>query len=225
MKSRVIFMSAMIASSFSVANAADEMLATEKQKFSYAVGVQIGNDLRRNNMDLDVHSLAMAVGDITSGKPSQLTPEEMQTLFAGFQQKQAAEKALEGSANQAEGAKFLADNKGKEGVVTLPSGLQYKIVTAGSGKQPVATDTVSVHYRGTLISGKEFDSSYSRGEPATFPVNGVIKGWTEALQLMKMGAKWQLTIPAELAYGARGAGGDIGPNSVLQFEVELLSIK
>lgn len=225
MKSRVLFASVVMVASFSVANAADGKLETEKQKFSYAVGVQIGGDLKRNNMDIDARSLVMAITDITSGKSPQLTPEEMQELFSKFQQKQAAKKELEGKANKEEGATFLADNKGKADVVTLPSGLQYKVIEAGSGKQPTATDTVSVHYRGTLISGKEFDSSYGRGEPATFPVNGVIKGWTEALQLMKVGAKWQLFVPSELAYDDRGAGGDIGPHSVLQFEVELLSIK
>jgi FKBP-type peptidyl-prolyl cis-trans isomerase FklB len=127
--------------------------------------------------------------------------------------------------NKAEGEKFLADNKKKEGIKTTASGLQYKVIKDGTGKTPKATDTVSTHYRGTLISGKEFDSSYKRGEPAEFPVNGVIKGWTEALQLMKEGAKWQLFIPSELAYGERGAGQDIGPNSTLIFDIELLSVK
>ena len=122
------------------------------------------------------------------------------------------------------GAAFLAANKSKPGVTTLPSGLQYKVLTAGTGPKPTASDTVTVNYRGTLISGKEFDSSYKRGQPATFPVGGVIKGWTEALQLMPVGSKWQLFIPADLAYGDRGAGGDIGPGETLIFEVELLSI-
>ncbi len=125
----------------------------------------------------------------------------------------------------AKGEKYLKENATKEGVKTLPSGLQYKSLKAGSGKSPKATDTVSVHYRGTLLDGKEFDSSIKRGEPAEFPVNGVIKGWTEALQLMKEGDKWMLVIPANLAYGARGAGGDIGPNETLIFEVELLKVK
>jgi FKBP-type peptidyl-prolyl cis-trans isomerase FklB len=127
--------------------------------------------------------------------------------------------------NQKEGEVFLAENKKKKGVVTLPSGLQYHVITAGTGKIPKATDTVTTHYRGTLIDGTEFDSSYKRGEPASFPVNGVIKGWTEALQLMKVGSKWQLFIPSNLAYGPQGAGQVIGPSATLIFEIELLSIK
>jgi FKBP-type peptidyl-prolyl cis-trans isomerase len=127
--------------------------------------------------------------------------------------------------NKKEGAEFLEANKTKEGVVTLPSGLQYKILTEGTGPKPAASDTVVCNYRGTLISGTEFDSSYKRGQPASFPVNGVIKGWTEALQLMPVGSKWQLFVPAELGYGDRGAGGEIGPGATLIFEVELLSIQ
>ena len=141
---------------------------------------------------------------------------------------QAAQKkvqAEQGEKNMSEGPKFLEENKSKEGVVVLPSGLQYKVITEGSGKTPKATDKVKVHYKGTLLNGKEFDSSYKRNQPAEFPVNGVIKGWTEALQLMKEGSKWMLYIPSDLAYGARGAGGDIGPNATLIFEVELLEVK
>ena len=130
-----------------------------------------------------------------------------------------------GAANKTEGETFLAANKNKEGVVTLPSGLQYKILKAGTGPKPTASDSVVCNYRGTLVNGTEFDSSYKRGQPATFPVNGVIKGWTEALQLMPVGSKWQLFIPAQLAYGERGAGPDIGPNATLIFEIELLSIQ
>jgi len=134
-------------------------------------------------------------------------------------------KTEQGEKNMTEGPKFLEENKAKEGVVILPSGLQYKVITEGTGKSPKATDKVKVHYRGTLINGKEFDSSFKRNQPAEFPVNGVIKGWTEALQLMKEGSKWELYIPSDLAYGARGAGGDIGPNATLIFEVELLEVK
>ena len=130
-----------------------------------------------------------------------------------------------GEKNKAEGEAFLAENKKKEGVITLPSGLQYKVIKAGTGKKPKATDTVTVHYQGTLIDGKEFDSSYRRGQPVTFPVNGVIPGWTEALQLMEEGAKWQIFIPSSLAYGDRGAGRDIGPHATLIFEIELVSIQ
>jgi FKBP-type peptidyl-prolyl cis-trans isomerase FklB len=130
-----------------------------------------------------------------------------------------------GETNKKQGDAFLAANKGKEGVVTLPSGLQYKILSAGTGPKPATSDSVVCNYRGTLIDGTEFDSSYKRGQPATFPVGGVIKGWTEALQLMPVGSKWQLFVPSELAYGERGTGADIGPNAVLIFEVELLSIQ
>jgi FKBP-type peptidyl-prolyl cis-trans isomerase FklB len=142
-----------------------------------------------------------------------------------LRQKQISAAKEAGDKNKKEGSEFLAENKGKDGVITLPSGLQYKVLKAGEGKKPAATDTVVCQYRGTLISGKEFDSSYKRGQPATFQVNGVIKGWTEALQLMPVGSKWELFIPSEMAYGERGAGADIGPNATLIFEVELVSIQ
>ncbi len=224
MKSRVLLTSLLMASTVSVVQAAD-VLKSEKEKFSYAVGVQIGQDLKRNGMDIDADSVALAIEDMLAGNEPKLTMAEMQTLFADYQKREAAKRELAGQDNKEKGAKFLAENKNKEGVIELPSGLQYKVITAGTGKQPTADDTVSVHYRGTLLNGTEFDSSYQRGTPATFPVGGVIKGWTEALQLMKEGAKWQLFIPSELGYGARGAGGDIGPHSVLTFDVELLEIK
>jgi len=142
-----------------------------------------------------------------------------------MRQKQQAEMQQQGETNKKEGEAFLAANKGKEGIVTLPSGLQYKILTAGTGSKPTSADTVVCNYRGTLINGTEFDSSYKRGQPATFPVSGVIKGWTEALPMMPVGSKWQLFIPADLAYGDRAPGPEIGPNSTLIFEVELLSIQ
>ncbi len=224
MKTSVFVTSLLIASSVSIAQAEDD-LASEKQQFSYAVGLQIAQDLKRNGMDIDADSVAMAIEDVFEGKKPRLTMEEMQTLFSDFQKKETAKTELIASTNKAEGEAFLAENKGKEGVVALASGLQYKVITAGSGAQPAADSTVSVHYRGTLINGTEFDSSYQRGEPVTFAVNGVIRGWTEALQLMKEGAKWRLFIPSDLAYGPRGAGADIGPNSMLQFDVELLSVK
>jgi FKBP-type peptidyl-prolyl cis-trans isomerase FklB len=158
-----------------------------------------------------------------------LTEEEARAaimhLQAQLRQKQIEAMKLAGEKNQKAGEAFLAENKKKEGVVTLPSGLQYKILKAGEGKKPTAEDTVVCNYRGTLIDGTEFDSSYKRGEPATFPVRGVIKGWTEALQLMPVGSKWQLFIPPTLAYGERGAGAQIGPDATLIFEVELISIK
>jgi len=225
MNFRVICTSLLMTSSITVAHAADSELGTEKQQFSYAVGVQIGQDLKQNGLNIEAGSVAKAIADVLADKPLQLTVPEMQTLFADYQKREAAKKEMAGSANQAEGAKFLAENKSKQGVTELPSGLQYKVITAGTGKQPTAEDTVSVHYRGTLINGTEFDSSHKRGEPATFSVGGVIKGWVEALQLMKEGAKWQLFIPSELAYGPSGAGSGIGPNATLIFDVELLKVK
>ena len=163
-----------------------------------------------------------------SGK-TLLTEDEARTTLTQLQtevrSKQQEKMKVAGEMNKKEGVEFLAANKTKEGVVILPSGLQYKILTAGTGPKPTASDTVVCNYRGTLISGAEFDSSYKRGQPASFPVNGVIKGWTEALQLMPVGSKWQLFVPAELGYGDRGAGADIGPGATLIFEVELLSIQ
>ena len=224
MKSRVLFTSLLMASSISIAHAEDG-LGSEKQKLSYAVGVRIGLDLQRNGMDVDTGLVAMAIDDVMADGKLKLTMEEIQALFADYQQKEMAKLELAGQVNKAEGEAFLAANKDKDGVTVLPSGLQYKVVTAGTGKQPVLESTVSVHYRGTLLNGAEFDSSYKRGAPATFPVNGVIKGWAEALQLMKEGAKWRLFIPSDLAYGTRGAGADIAPYSVLTFDVELLSVE
>jgi FKBP-type peptidyl-prolyl cis-trans isomerase len=203
-------------------------LTTPKQKTSYALGMNIGKGLSKEPMDLDDASLIQGLKDALSGK-TQLTDDEMGALLTQLQkdvaQKQAAQQQVEGEKNMKEGADFLAANKTKDGVVALPSGLQYKILTASSGPKPAVTDTVVCQYRGTFIDGKEFDSSYKRGMPATFPVGGVIKGWTEALQLMPVGSKWQLFIPPDLAYGPRGAGGVIGSNATLVFEVELLSIK
>jgi FKBP-type peptidyl-prolyl cis-trans isomerase FklB len=164
-----------------------------------------------------------------AGGKTLMTPEEAQAALMEVQndlrKKQQEKMQVAGEANKKEGDAFLAANKSKEGVVTLPSGLQYKILTAGTGAKPSASDSVVCNYRGTLINGTEFDSSYKRGQPATFPVSGVIKGWTEALQLMPVGSKWQLFIPAALAYGDRGAGGEIGPSATLIFEVELMSIQ
>jgi FKBP-type peptidyl-prolyl cis-trans isomerase len=177
--------------------------------------------------DLDAEVLSAAIRDALSGKESRLTDEEMLAAVASLQERTVAamqasikEKAQK---NLAEGEKFLAENKTKEGIKTTDSGLQYKVLEEGEGPSPKAGDTVTVHYRGTLVDGTEFDSSYQRGEPATFPLTGVIPGWTEALQLMKKGSKWVLFIPSELAYGERGAGNRIPPNSTLIFEVEMIS--
>ena len=199
-------------------------LKDTKDKVSYSFGLNIGFNFRKQNVELNPDAFMAGLRDALAGRNPALTEEQVREAMAAFEkdmqskQQQAAEK------NGAASEKFLADNKNKPGVKTTASGLQYKVVKEGSGESPKATDTVTVNYRGTLIDGTEFDSSYKRGQPATFPVSGVIKGWTEALQLMKPGAKYQLFIPANLAYGERGAGGDIGPNSALIFEVELLKV-
>jgi FKBP-type peptidyl-prolyl cis-trans isomerase FklB len=200
-------------------------LKTDKQKFSYSAGYQIGQNLKRQNLDLDSKTFSQGAQDaITNAKP-RLKPEEMQAAFQAQQKKDMEKQAAAAKKNLDAGQAFLEANKKKEGVTTTASGLQYKIITEGKGKQPKSTDTVVAHYRGTLINGTEFDSSYQRNEPATFPVGGVIKGWQEALPLMKEGSKWQIYIPSDLAYGPRGAGGEIGPNEVLIFDIELLSVK
>jgi len=207
-------------------------LKTRTEKFSYALGMNIGSglgaNLKKQSVEVDTALVAQGLKDAMSGSKTRLTDDEAKAVLTEVQndvKKQQQEKMAEaGAKNKTEGEAFLAGNKGKEGVVTLPDGLQYKILTAGTGPKPAATDSVVCNYKGTLINGTEFDSSYKRGQPATFGVSQVIKGWTEALQLMPTGSKWQLFIPANLAYGERGAGGEIGPDSTLIFEVELLSI-
>lgn len=204
-------------------------LETDKQKASYAVGMNVGSNLRRDGVDVDPEILLQGLKDALAGGKTRLTEDEARTALMQVQtavraRQEEARNQESASAKQA-GEQFLRANRSKEGVVELPSGLQYKILQQGSGPKPTADDTVVCNYRGTLVNGEEFDSSYKRGEPATFPVNRVIKGWTEALQLMPVGSKWQLFIPPQLAYGERGAGnGDIPPNSTLIFEVELISI-
>jgi FKBP-type peptidyl-prolyl cis-trans isomerase FklB len=213
--------------------AAPAPLTTRKEKFSYALGMNIGTSLggtlKTQAVEVDWSLVIQGLKDSTSGAKTRLTEPEEKAVLTEVQnevRKQQTEKTKEAAdKNKTDGEAFLAANKSKEGVVTLPSGLQYKILTAGTGPKPTASDSVVCNYKGTLISGKEFDSSYKRGQPATFPVSGVIKGWTEALQLMPVGSKWQLFIPSNLAYGERGAGAEIGPNSTLVFEVELLSIQ
>ena len=204
-------------------------LSSDKEKISYSIGMDIGGNLKRQSIELDPDLLAKGFKDSYTGGKTLLTEEESRQVIQNFQKqlmakqaetmKQAAEK------NKAEGEKFLAGNKGKDGVKTTASGLQYKVIKEGAGKTPTADNTVEVHYKGTLIDGTEFDSSYKRNQTATFPVAGVIPGWTEGLQLMKEGGKYQLFVPSNLAYGERGAGRDIGPNATLIFEVELISVK
>ena len=205
------------------------VLKTDKDKVSYALGMNLGANLKRDSVDIDTAIFVRALKDTVTGGKTLLTDSEARAALTQLQTevrgKQMEKMKLAGEANKKEGDSFLAANKTKEGIVTLPSGLEYKILTQGTGPKPAATDTVVCNYRGTLINGTEFDSSYKRGQPATFPVSGVIKGWTEALQLMPVGSKWQLFLPAELAYGERGPSPEIGPNSTLVFEVELLSIQ
>ncbi len=202
---------------------------TPKERTSYGYGVEIARNIQRMGLDVEPDALVKGLLDALSGAKLQVTEEELRAIMASMQdelrQRQAAAIQKAAEENKKAGDAFLAENKNKPGVVTLPDGLQYKIVQEGKGKKPVATDTVEVNYRGTLVDGTEFDSSYRRGQPATFKVAQVIPGWVEALQLMPVGSKWQIVIPSQLAYGERGAAGHIPPNSTLVFEVELLAIK
>jgi FKBP-type peptidyl-prolyl cis-trans isomerase len=203
-------------------------LKTDKDKLSYAVGMNIGRSIHSQSMEIDPAILLRGLKDEMAGKTVMTDMEAHNTLMQAQQEaKKKADETRQASMepNKKAGDAFLAANKTKEGVVTLPSGLQYKILKEGTGPKPTPADSVVCNYRGTLIDGKEFDSSYKRGQPATFPVGQVIKGWTEALQLMPVGSKWQLFVPPDLAYGDRGAGPDIGPGATLIFEVELISIK
>lgn len=204
-------------------------LNDQKAKVSYGIGMSLGTDFKAQGIEIDPDVMVQAIKDVTSGGKTLMTEEEVRKVITDFQKELVAKqeaKAKEGGIkNLKDGEAFLAENSKKEGVVTLTSGLQYKVEKKGAGKKPGPSDTVTVHYKGTLIDGTEFDSSYKRGEPVSFPVGGVIPGWTEALQLMEEGSKWQLFIPAKLAYGERGAGAQIGPNSTLIFDVELLKVK
>ena len=205
------------------------LLSTQKQKASYAIGLNIGKNMKNDSVDVDTDILARGIRDALAGSKPLLTDEEIQAALVELQneirKRQQEEYQVAADKNQKEGEAFLAANRAKEGVVTLPSGLQYRVLQAGTGPKPAATDTVVCNYRGTLLNDKEFDSSVKHGGPATFAVNQVIKGWTEALQIMPVGSKWELFVPPSLAYGPRAAGPDIGPNSTLIFEVELLSIQ
>ena len=204
------------------------MLQSQLQKVSYIIGLDIGRNLANQGIEIEAQALSSGVADALSDAEPKLSESEVQSIMMAFQTemeaKQAQLKSTESDKNVADGKAFLEINRMKDGVVTLASGLQYREVKTGSGKSPKASDKVTTHYKGTLIDGTVFDSSYDRGEPATFPVNGVIAGWTEALQLMKEGSVWELFIPANLAYGTRGAGAKIGPNATLVFTVELLNV-
>lgn len=201
---------------------------TEQQKISYSLGYNIGRDFRQKKLDIDADVLMRGMKDALADRKTALSEEEMRQAMQELQKKMVALQQQQiqqlAEKNEKEGKDFLAANRQKEGVKTTMSGLQYKVISKGTGKKPGPDDKVTVHYRGRLLDGTEFDSSYRRNKPATFPVGGVIPGWTEALQLMKEGAKWQLYIPADLAYGEKGAGPMIGPNATLIFDVELISV-
>lgn len=209
--------------------AAETAPKTEKEKLSYSLGAQIGQDIKRNEVDIDVDTFARAMREAISGAKPAMSDEEIRNTMQNFQQtmrqKAMAKMQEMGEKNKKASDEFLANNKTKQGVKTLPSGIQYQVITMGKGKKPTQKDQVVAHYTGTLIDGTEFDSSVKRGEPATFPLNGVIKGWQEVLPMMPVGSKWKVWIPPELGYGPRGAGQQIGPNQALIFDIELLDIK
>jgi len=204
-------------------------LDSERAKLGYAIGLEVGRSLQKISPDVERDALIAALNDSLDGKEPRLAAQESaeirQAFFKKQAEKKAAEKKVQGEKNKAEGLKFMAENGKKEGVTTTASGLQYEVVKQGDGAKPKATDKVKVHYRGTLLDGTEFDSSYKRGQPVSFPLNGVIPGWTEGLQLMGVGSTFKFVIPSELAYGDNGAGPLIGPGNTLIFEVELLAIE
>lgn len=205
-------------------------LKTFKEKFSYAVGIKVAQDLSRQGLDIDPAIFVEALADVMGKKPLALADSDIQEVFQEFQVQRAAEAKAKSAKAKAAGAKFLEDNAKKEGIKTTKSGLQYKVIRTGKGATPTLTDKVSAHYKGRLIDGTQFDASYAGDEPtkaekpADFPVRGVIPGWTEALQLMKVGDKWQIYLPSELAYGEDGAGADIPPHSTLIFDIELVGV-
>jgi FKBP-type peptidyl-prolyl cis-trans isomerase FklB len=204
-------------------------LETLTQRLSYIVGENMAHQLKNDGIELDTDAVALAINDVFAGNPSRLSEADKRSTVEQVQkesqEKQMAAQTEQSAKNKAEGAAYLAENSKKEGVITTDSGLQYKSLVAGNGEKPSTSDRVKVHYKGTLIDGSVFDSSYDRGEPIVFPVTGVIAGWVEGLQLMQVGSKFELTIPSNLAYGANGSGGAIGPDATLIFEVELLAIE
>ncbi|MGQ2964552.1 FKBP-type peptidyl-prolyl cis-trans isomerase [Methylophilus sp.] len=200
-------------------------LKTLTQRLSYIVGENLAHQLKNDNLELDADVVALAVRDVMTDQPSRLSNEEKQSAVEQVQKEAQAKQAAAQEKNKAAGVAYLAENAKKDGVITTDSGLQYKALVTGDGAKPVPSDRVKVHYKGTLIDGTVFDSSYDRGEPIVFPVTGVISGWVEGLQLMQVGSKFELTIPSELAYGESGSGPVIGPDAALVFEVELLGIE
>ena len=200
-------------------------IETDLEKLSYSMGIFFGKSVNRQEMEIDIPAFMQAVEDVLNNSEKKLTDDEMQKIINVYQKKEKEEQITKSTNSKVDGEKFLAENRNNDGVIVLASGLQYKIIKNGEGKKPLIDSRVIVHYRGTLIDGTEFDSSYARGEPIELGLNQVIKGWQETLQLMSVGSKWQVFVPSELAYGERGAGRAIGPNSTLIFDIELLSIK
>ena len=223
---KLIRFSIVVALAFVVSALAEDkppQLKDLKDKASYSIGLNVGFNFKRQNLDLNQDAFLAGMKDALNNRKPLLSEQEVRETMMAFEKDMQQKQQQGAQKNQAEADKFLAENKSKEGVKTTASGLQYKVLKEGNGQQPKASDTVTVNYRGTLLDGTEFDSSYKRGQPATFPVGGVIKGWTEALQMMKVGSKYQLFIPPNLAYGEQ-ARGSIPANALLTFEVELMSV-
>ncbi len=209
----------------STALAVGTSLETDSEKYSYAIGVNFAQSLLRQGVPVDADAVYMALQDSLSGGDLRLTADVMSDALRAEAQRAGERKRAMAGENLKRGKDFMAQNKGKEGVTTLPNGIQYEVLRKGDGEQPTAKDSVTVHYVGSLIDGQEFDSSRRRGEPASFPLGNVIKGWQEVLPLMRVGSRWLVTIPPDLAYGVNGAGAAIGPNETLVFEIELLSVE
>ncbi len=229
MKHKILLLLATMVLAVTVRSEDKKELKSQREKISYSFGMNVANSLRSWEVELDYEVFLQAVKDVMGNKTTLMNDQEARQVMNAYRTeqtaKQQAKRKEQGEKNKAEGEKFLAENKTKPGVITLPSGLQYKVLTEGNGPIPKTNDTVNVNYRGTLIDGTEFDSSFKRNQPASFNVGFVIKGWTEALSMMKTGSKWQLFVPSSLAYGDQGSGKLIGPGSTLIFETELLSIK
>ena len=219
-----ILLSSFILLIFTTTTVISAEISTEKQKLSYAMGIYFSQSIVNQNIDMDVDAFIQAITDSLNKSELKLSQAEIQNALTAYQQQLAAKRNASADGNKASSLKFLENNKKKDGVVVLDSGLQYKVIKQGDGAKPNKNSTVKVHYHGTLIDGKVFDSSYDRGQPITLPLNQVIKGWQEALPLMNVGSKWQIYVPAELAYGERGAGSSIGANETLIFDIELLAV-
>jgi FKBP-type peptidyl-prolyl cis-trans isomerase FklB len=224
MKLKKIIILPLLLGAFVMAEANAAKLDTDQQKLSYIFGIQVGQNMQKEGVTLDMDAFAAGVADMLAGNQPQLDQQTAQKIISDYQAKKAQEMAALMNKKQAEAKAFMEENAKKPGVVTTASGLQYEILKEGDGATPTENDKVIANYKGTLVDGTVFDSSYDRGEPATFPVKGVIQGWQEALKMMKEGAKWRIVVPANLAYGPRGAGDLIGPNETLVFEIELIAI-